>query len=350
MDEGGELLNLHDYARAAEARTPVGPWEYFAGGAGDALGLDENRRAWSRWLLRPRVLRDVSSVSTAAKIGGRETALPVLLAPTAMHGLAHPEGELATARGAKAAGAIQVLSTMSSRSIEEVAATGVDLWFQLYVFPDRAGTERLVRRAEAAGARALALTVDVPRLGLRENLLRVGFEANLPLPNLDDDAVGLLAGIREFDPSLSWADLRWLVGLTELPVWVKGLLRADDARTALEHGAAGVVVSNHGARQLDGTVAPVDALPEIVEAVGGHAGVLVDGGVRRGTDVLKALALGADGVLIGRPQLHGLCVGGARGVTRVLELLRAELANDMAQCGARDVAEVTRDLVLRAFA
>ena len=341
------LLNLHDYERAAQRLIERPDWAYIEGGAADGWSLVENRRAFERWLLRPRVLRGVGEIDTRTTVGGVPVEQPVLLAPTAQHQLAHPEGEVATAKGARAAGVVQILSTMANRSVEEVAATGVALWFQLYVFPDRQATERLVLRAEAAGARALVLTVDVPVLSLRENLERIGFAPTLPLPNLDADLLGLMDGIRGFDSTLTWKDVDWLVELTSLPVWIKGILRGDDARTAVEHGAAGVIVSNHGARQLDGTIAPVDALPEVVQAVGHDVEVLVDGGIRRGTDVIKCLALGARAVLLGRSQVHGLAVDGAAGVEGVLSLMRAELENGMAQCGARNVNELSRDLVMQ---
>lgn len=344
-----QRLNLADYERAAASRIAPPDWAYIAGGAADGWSLGENRRAYERWLLRPRVLRDVSNVVTRTTLAGIDSAMPVALAPTAMHRLAVEEGEVATARAAKAAGIPQVLSTMASRSLEDIAATGVDLLFQLYVFPDRGATERLVARAEAAGAKALMLTVDVPVLSLRENLIRAGFDSAYPLPNLEPGVATLLEGVRGFDPSLTWNDVDWLRSLTSMPIWVKGVLRADDALAALDHGVQGIVVSNHGARQLDGTIAPLDALPEIAGAVGDHAEVWVDGGVRRGTDVIKALALGAQAVLLGRPQLHGLAVDGQAGLEHLLSLLANELTNGMAQCGAPTIDSIERDLVTRGY-
>jgi 4-hydroxymandelate oxidase len=356
-----ELLNLHDYEAAARERLEPVVHAYFASGANDEITLRENRSAFDRLALAYRVLIDVSRRDLATSVLGERISFPVILAPTAFHRLAHPEGELATARAAGSAGTVLVLSTLSTSPIEEVvrASTGA-VWFQLYVFKDRAATEVLVRRAEAGGARALVLTVDAPLLGRRERDVRHRFQLprGLSVANLDFRGLGNLpdavaeSGLAAYfatllDASVSWRDLDWLRSITRLPIVLKGIVRADDAARAVEHGARAIVVSNHGGRQLDTAVATIDALPSVVEAVGGRAEVYLDGGVRRGTDVVKALALGARAVLLGRPVLWGLAVDGSSGVARVLEILRAELDLALALCGAPTLAELTRDLVVR---
>jgi 4-hydroxymandelate oxidase len=284
--------------------------------------------------------------------------MPVIIAPTAFHQMATEQGEVATAKAAARAGTVMTLSTLSTCSIEEVgAATGGRLWFQLYVYKDRGAMKELVARAEAAGAQALVLTVDAQLWGVRERDVRNQFQLprGLRMVNLvpsgkgefpDVDGSGL-AGYANatFDPSLSWADLDWLCTLTRVPVLIKGVVRGDDAALAMKNGAAGVVVSNHGGRQLDTSPAPITVLREVVEGVAGRGAVLVDGGVRRGTDVVKALALGAHAVMIGRPVLWGLATDGEEGVVRALEMLRAEVDLAMALCGARRVEELTADLV-----
>ncbi len=361
-----EPINLHDYEELARQTLPGPAFDFIAGGAEDEVTLNANRTAWQRLQLLPRVLMDVSNVNTSASVLGRRIALPVLLAPVALQRLAHPEGELAVARAAAAAGTVQVLSTMSSYTMEDVAAAAAGpKWFQLYCYRDKELTRRLVQRAQAQGFEALCLTVDLPRLGRRERDLRNAMEfppdvvpMNL-VTEVDPQSVppesrgtqleaftaSLLNLSWEIIPSLTWADVDWLRSLTSMPVVLKGVLAREDARIALDHGVAAIVVSNHGGRQLDGVPAAIDVLPEIVEAVQGRAEVLVDGGVRRGTDVLKALALGARAVLIGRPYLWGLATGGEAGVARVLALLRAEFEMAMALAGCRSVSEVTRALV-----
>lgn len=333
-------------------------FDYYAGGAHDEITLRENRAAFERMTLHYRVLRDVSRRTTEVELFGQQLTMPVLLAPTAFHQMATEEGELATARAAAAAGTVMILSTLSTRSIEEVsAASGGRLWFQLYVYRDRVATRELVARAEAAGARALVLTVDAQVWGVRERDVRNSFQlpAGLRMANLatsgksdfpEVEGSGLAAYANSmFDQSLSWADLEWLCSISNLPVLVKGLVRGDDAGMAMEHGAAGVIVSNHGGRQLDTAPAPISVLPEVVEGVAGRGTILMDCGVRRGTDVVKALALGASAVCIGRPILWGLATGGEAGVTEVLEMLRRELDLAMALCGARSINELTSDLV-----
>ena len=329
--EESQLLSVWDYERAAEERLDPAAFGYFAGGANDEWTLRENLAAFRRWVLRPRMLVDVSEVTTATTVLGTEVSFPVLIAPMAFQGRAHPDGEKAMARGALAAGTVMCLSTVSTFELEDVAGAASDSakWFQLYWGPDRAEVQGLVARAEAAGYRAIVVTVDFPEVGRRERELRTSFERPKPL----DDIV---------DRSLTWRDLEWLRARTTLPILVKGILTAEDAVLATEAGVDGIVVSNHGGRQLDGVAASVDALPEVVEATEDRAVVLLDGGVRRGTDVVKALALGARAVLVGRAALYGLAVAGAEGVERVLDLLREEVELAFALCGCASPADVTR--------
>jgi isopentenyl diphosphate isomerase/L-lactate dehydrogenase-like FMN-dependent dehydrogenase len=342
------LLNVADYEREAERRLDAGPFGYYAGGAGDEVTLRDNVASFSRWQLRPRVLVDVGEVTTATEVLGREVSMPLLVAPTAFHRLAHPDGELATARAAAAAGTVMCLSTLSSVAPAELAAAapGARLWFQLYWSADRGFTADLLARVADAGFEALVLTVDFPAAGRRERDLRTAFALpeDLPTPNIPGSLhrEGFHAALGEIvDTTLSWRDLEWLREHCALPVLLKGILSAEDALLSAEHGAAGVIVSNHGGRQLDGVAASLDALPEVVEAVGERVEVLLDGGIRRGTDVLKALALGARAVLAGRAVLWGLAVGGEQGVRDVLELLRAEIALGLTHLGCRSPAEVS---------
>jgi 4-hydroxymandelate oxidase len=333
-------------------------YDYFAGGADGELTLADNRRAFDRYALRPRVLVGVDAVDTSTTVLGARLALPVVLAPTAFNKLAHPDGELAAARAAGAAGTVMCCSTIASTSLEDVAAAATaPLWFQLYVYRDRRVTEDLIRRAEGAGYQALVLTVDTPRLGRRERDVRNRFAlpegvsiANLAQYGADATRWPTSSSFTEYvhhllDASLTWESVEWLRATTKLPVLIKGILTAADAELAASHGASGVIVSNHGGRQLDGSVATIDALPEVASQVAGRMTVLLDGGVRRGTDVLKALALGASAVLIGRPYLWGLAAEGEAGVRRVLEMLRSELELALALAGCRSVADVTSDLV-----
>jgi isopentenyl diphosphate isomerase/L-lactate dehydrogenase-like FMN-dependent dehydrogenase len=351
----GGFVNVDDFEAAARERLHPGAHDYIAGGAGDEHTLRENRAAFQRWELRPRVLVDISSVSTATTVLGTEVALPVLVAPTAFQQLANAEGELATARGAAAAGTIMCLSTLSSASPAELAAAapGAPQWFQLYWSRDRGFTQGLVEAASASGFSALVLTVDLPVAGRRERDVRAAFRlpVDLPLPNIpqelrgDDFHTALHAVV---DDTLTWRDLEWLRSICSLPLVVKGILTSEDALLAAEHGAAAVVVSNHGGRQLDGVPPTLDVLPEVVEAVGERVEVLLDGGIRRGIDVLKALALGARATLSGRSVLWGLAAGGEEGVTSVLELLRRELELGLKLLGCPSPNDVTRGHVRRA--
>ena len=345
-----EPLNVAEYERLAEERVDAGVFGYIAGGAGDEHTLRANVEAFRRVALRPRMLVDVSSCSARATVLGHDLSMPLLVAPTAYQRLMHPDGEGATARAAGAAGTVFCQSTLSSLRPAELAAQAPDTtcWLQLYWSSDRPFVADVVAEAEASGATALVFTVDVPFAGRRERDLRFAFTlpADLPLPNLSpnlDRPLDPGAGLGPIhDESLTWRDLEWLTSRTRLPLVVKGILTVEDATLACDHGAAGVVVSNHGGRQLDGVQASLDALPEVVDAVGDRCEVLLDGGVRRGADVLIALALGARAVLAGRAPLYGLAADGEAGATRVLELLRDEIELGLALLGCPTPAHVTR--------
>jgi 4-hydroxymandelate oxidase len=355
----GELLNLAEYERLAEEKLPPAVWDYYASGANDEVTLRENRAAFERLRLHYHVLVDVSRRELGTTVLGQTVSMPLLVAPTAFHRLAHPEGELATVRAAGAAGTVMILSTLSNTRVEDVtrAASG-PVWFQLYVYRDRGATKALIERVRSAGCRALVLTVDAPLLGRRERDVKNRFalppglaiENMLPeglheLPKARTDS-GLAAYFSELlDPSLGFDDLEWLADISGLPILVKGVVRGDDARRAIDHGASGIVVSNHGGRQLDTAPATIEVLPRVVDAVAGRAEVLLDGGVRRGVDVLKALALGARAVLIGRPILWGLAVGGEAGALGVLRMLQSEIDLALALAGATSVHELGRDLL-----
>ncbi|MFL5908400.1 MAG: alpha-hydroxy acid oxidase [Solirubrobacterales bacterium] len=328
---------------------------YFAGGAGDERTLRRNAEAFEGWELRPRVLVDVSDVSTRATVLGAESELPILVAPVAFQLLAHPDGEAGMARAAAAAGTVMCVSSLTSTRPAEVAEAAPEgrRWMQVYLFRDRGVTRSMVEEAVEAGYEALLLTVDAPYAGRRERDLRTGFQvpAEIRAPAIEG-AVGhrSLTTAEVFgliDPSITWSDLEKLCGEFHLPVLVKGLIAGEDAALAVEHGAAGVVVSNHGGRQLDNAPATIDALPEVVEAVGGRIPVLLDGGVRRGTDVAVALAIGAQAVLVGRPFLWGLAIDGEAGVSRALEMLADELRLALALLGCPDPAALGADHVQR---
>ncbi len=358
VDGKMQPINLADFEELARQRVEPGAWGYVAGGAEDELTLRENLAAYRRIRLLPRVLVDVSRVDPATTVLGQRVAFPVLLAPTAFQALAHPDGELAMARAAAAAGTIAVVSTMSGYPLEDVArAAPGPKWFQLYCYRERDVTRRFVERAEAAGYGAICLTVDLPRVGNRERDLRNQFRLPPAVrPRNFQEFVDVEGGSNELffqyiqrlvDPSLTWEAVDWLRSITRLPVLLKGILTAEDARRAVEHGVAGIVVSNHGGRQLDGVPATIEVLSDVADAVQGQAEVLVDGGVRRGTDVLKALALGAKAVLVGRPYLYGLAVDGEAGARRVLEILKTELELALALTGCPTVSGLTRDIVRR---
>jgi L-lactate dehydrogenase (cytochrome) len=374
---------IDDLRRLARRRLPRAVFDFVEGGAGDELTVARNRAAFERLLFEPRVLVDVSKREQSTVVLGERIASPVIVSPTGMVGLCWPKGEVAAARGAHEAGTIYTLSTHSSCSIEEVAAGAAGpLWFQLYVWQNRDLTRSFVERARAAGYRALLLTVDVPVISRRERDLRNGFTipprvtvrnaldtirrvgwvrrvllgrrltlANLVgAPGAPRTDIVTLAGVanRQVDPSVAWGDLAWFRSLWSGPLLLKGVMTVADARRAAEHGVDGIVVSNHGGRQLDGTAATVEALPAIADAVGNRLEVLLDGGVRRGADVVRALALGARAVMVGRPYLYGLAVGGPAGVRRALEILHNEVDHVLALTGVPRVADLDRSLIRRA--
>jgi len=343
------LLNLHDYERAAAERLSEQALSYYTSGAMDERALHDNRAAFARRRLLPRVMTDTSTVDMSVTVLDRQWRTPLFTCPTALHRLAHPDGELATARAAAARGVTMTLSTSASTDMAQVAATGCPLWFQVYLLADPGARRALVERAMEHGYEALVMTADLQRLGRRERDIRVGFELpfDASVPNVAIAAASSLdsAADQSFVESVTWADLEWLASFG-LPIILKGVLHADDAKEAFERGVAAVQVSNHGGRQLDAAIASLDALPAVVEAVDGRGPVLFDGGVRRGTDVLMALALGATAVGIGRPILWGLAVDGEGGVGRVLDILSGELEHVMALAGAARVADLTPELVV----
>jgi len=337
MDDAPMIVTVDDYEPLARERLQREVYDYYAGGAGDEWTLAENRRAFDRWVLRPRFLRGVTSVDPSTTVLGVPLTFPVMVAPWAYQQMAHPEGEKATRRAASDAGTVMVVSSTATDLLEDIAtAASGPAWWQLYLAQDRGFAADMLARVVAARFGAIVWTVDFPVNGLRRRDTRNGFEMPLGLPTSD----------YVYDPAISWDDLAWIRSHAPgLPVWIKGLLTAEDALLAVDHAADGVIVSNHGGRQLDGCAAALDALPEIVEAVGGRLPVLMDGGVRRGTDVVKALALGAAAVLVARPTAWGLAVAGEQGVADVLRILREETENAMALCGARTVIEIGPELV-----
>ena len=347
-------VHVADYERLAAAALPEGPLGYYAGGAADERTLHENVVAWGRRRLRPRVLVDVGNVSTATTVFGTEVSTPVLVAPTALQRMAHPDGEPGVARAAAAAGTVMVLSTLATSTPAEVAqaAPGAPRWYQLYVTKDRGISRALADAAVDAGFGAIVVTVDAPVPGRRERDLRTGFRvpADLDMPAITA-ALGRSGGVsvEDFfsviDPSVTWRDLEQFAAASPVPVLVKGIQTGEDAALACEHGAAGLIVSNHGGRQLDGVAATAEILPEVIDAVDGRAEVLVDGGIRRGTDVLVALALGARAVLVGRPVLWGLAAGGEAGARDVLRLLTDEVARGLALLGCSSPADIRREHV-----
>ncbi len=329
-------VNLAEYEMLAREKLHLSIFDYVSGGANDEVTLRENRQAFERIQILPRVLVDVSQRDSSTTILGQTVSFPVMVAPMALQKMNHPEGEIAVTRAAGAAGVIMILSTLGSSTIEEVAAAATGpLWFQLY-FRDREVSQELVQRAEDSGYKVICLTVDVPQLGRRERDVRNNFMLL---------GAGGAAGQPGPDASLNWNDVDWLRSITHLPIVLKGIHRPDDALHAVEHGAAGIIVSNHGGRQLDTVPAGIEMLPEIVDAVGHQIEVYMDGGIRRGTDILKALALGARAVLLGRPILWGLAADGEAGARRVLDLLRAELDLALALSGCPTVQGIDRSWI-----
>jgi 4-hydroxymandelate oxidase len=345
-----EPLNVWDYERLAAEHLEPGAHGYYAGGAGDELTLRDNVEAFRRWQLRPRLLVDVDTCTTATTVLGHEVSMPLLVAPVAFQRVAHPDGEVGMARAAKAAGTIMCLSTLATSTPAEVAAVGGPRWFQLYVFRDEAVTRNLIAQARDEGFGALVLTIDAPVRGNRERDARTAFAIppDVRIAALGHGGITPQDVFKMISASLTWHDLERICSESGLPLLVKGVLTAEDARLACEHGASGIVVSNHGGRQLDGVSATIDALEEVVEAVEGRVEVLVDGGIRRGTDVVKALALGARAVLAGRAPLWGLAANGEAGARHVLELLQAEILGALQLVGCTSPEDVSRDRVARA--
>lgn len=350
-----EPVNVSEFSELARQMLPRSVYGYFAGGAEDEWTLKQNIAAFQGIRLRPRVLVDVTHIDLSISILGFKISTPIMIAPTALHKLAHPQGELATARAAADAGTIMFVSFSSSCTVEEIAATGDAVRFlQLYIYQDRNISAEIVRRAERVGYKAVVLTVDTPKLGHREadmrNKLVVPIPGNLEgLVSVDMDtekSSGLASyASQTLDSSFTWKDIKWLKSITNLPILMKGILTAEDAELAVQAGAAGIIVSNHGARQLDYSPASITALEEVVHAVRGRVPVLLDGGIRRGTDVFKALALGAQAVLVGRPIVFGLAVKGQSGVKKVLDMLHDELELAMSLSGCCSVKAITRSHV-----
>ncbi|MGH3008012.1 MAG: alpha-hydroxy acid oxidase [Gaiellaceae bacterium] len=331
------MINVGDYVEAAREKVDPKVWCYFEGGAGDEATLRANVAAWERWQLRPRMLVDVSELSMATTLLGTEVSSPLGIAPFAMQRLLDPAGEVATARAAAAAGALFTVSTLTTSTHAEIAAAGPGpRWFQLYILKDRQRTLDHIQEAREAGYSAVVLTVDVPYLGRRERDLRLGFEN--PPPGLDLPYGNLF----EMTPALTWRDLEWIRSELPLPLVLKGILTREDAELAVKHGADAIWVSNHGGRQLDSAAAGIEALPEVVEAIAGRAEVYVDGGIRRGVDVLKALALGARAAFAGRAFACALAVDGEAGVAHALSLLSDEIALGLGLLGCTSPEQVTR--------
>lgn len=350
-----QLLNVADYARAARTKLPIDHFDYYEGGALDEITLRENAEGWERLRLHYRVLASVGERELTTTVLGQTISMPIVVAPTAFHKLACDAGEIATARAAKSAGTLFILSSLSTTAMESVFAQAASpRWFQLYIYKDREITRALVQRAEAAGAEAIVLTVDAPGLGTRERDVRNNFRLpeNLAVENLAPLGKGKLPAVSgsglaayvhdNFKSDLGFDDVDWLCRSTRLPVVVKGVCRGDDARRAAEHGAKAVVVSNHGGRQLDTAPATSDVLAYVAGAVGHLCEIYVDGGLRRGSDVLKAIALGARAVMVGRPMLWGLCVNGEAGATEILNILRRELDEAMLLCGCTKLSNIGR--------
>lgn len=338
MTEEHGFVTVDDFEPVARERLPKDVYDYYAGGAGDEWTLRENRRAFEDWVIRPRVLSGAYPPDASTSLLDTDVAMPILVAPWAYQRLAHSDGELATARAAAKAGTIMCVSSTTVEYLEDVAgASDGPKWWQLYVYTDRGYSAEMLRRVHASGYAAVCFTVDFPVGGLRHRDTRNAFLMPIGLP--DDDLV--------FDPTISWADLAWIREHAPLPVLVKGIMTAEDATIAVDESADGIVVSNHGARQLDSVAAPITVLPEIVDAVAGRVPVIVDGGFRRGTDVFKALALGADAVMVARPVCWGLAVAGEQGVSDVLSILRDELENTMALAGVKTLADIGPSLIAR---
>ncbi|HSF44538.1 MAG TPA: alpha-hydroxy acid oxidase [Chitinophagaceae bacterium] len=337
------MLNLFDFEKAAQQHMSHMAYEFVASGAADEYTVKWNREALDKLKLQTKVLNDVSKLDTRISLFGLELPYPILIAPTAFHKLMHADGELATAKGAGAASALYCVSSFTTTPIEEIArvATG-PLWFQLYVVDDRSFVKDLVQKVEAQGCKALCITVDTPVSGVRNRQQKAGFKLpdNLKPPYMIDNGFVAKGKALEFTKSLTWEDLEWFRSLTKLPILLKGILNPDDAEKAIQSGASGIIVSNHSGRNLDTVPATIEALPGIVKKVNKRIPVLMDGGIRRGTDVLKAIALGANAVLVGKPVCFGLACGGADGVTKTMNILRKEFEYAMALSGNASIADI----------
>ncbi|KAM8712076.1 hypothetical protein ACLKA7_012578 [Drosophila subpalustris] len=355
-----DLVCVDDFERQADSKLEKTAKDYYKSGAGEQFTLNLNREAFKRLRLRPRYLRDVSKLDISCQIFGQQLKWPVGIAPTAMQKMAHPDGEIGNARAAGKAGSIFILSTLSTTSLEDLSAAAPDTlkWFQLYIYKDRSLTEKIVRRAEKANFKALVLTVDAPIFGHRRADVRNKFSlpSHLSLANFQgEQANGVVteggSGINEyvanqFDASINWKDINWLKQLTHLPIILKGILTAEDAILAREFGCAGVIVSNHGARQIDTVPASIEALPEVAKAVGNDLVVMLDGGITQGNDIFKALALGAKTVFIGRPAVYGLAYNGQQGVEQLLDILKKDFEISMALTGCPKLSDIQSSMVV----
>src|ERR1044071_5330917 len=347
-----EPINLFDFEAIAKERLPKEEYDYIAGGATDEISVDRNRRAYASWAFRPRVLRDVSTLDLSTTVFGTKVNLPVLIAPCGAHKRAHPEGELATYRAATACGTILAVSANSTTSFEDLAKeTNGHLWVQLYPFREREMTEEWLRRAEDTGYEAVIVTLDSQWPPKRERNLRNNYRrsrgVNYPKTSSETPRPAARAG-EGSDPAATWKDLEWIKAATRLPVVAKGVMTGEDVELCVEVGADGVIVSNHGGRHLDNTLATVEVLEEAVLAAKGKIEIYLDGGIRRGADVVKAIALGAKAVFIGRPLFWGLALDGEQGVIRVLEILREEIEITMAKCGQPTVGSIDLSVVAKA--
>jgi 4-hydroxymandelate oxidase len=334
------IVNLFDFEKMAEGKMTKMAYEYVASGAADEFTVRWNRQAFDALKINPTVLNDVSKLDTTVTLFGQKLAYPILIAPTAFHKIMHPEGELATAKGAGKAKATYVVSSFTNTPLEEIKKVATEpLWFQLYVRDDKEFTKSVVQKAEALGYRALCITVDTPAAGARNRQARVDFKLpdGINSPYANGDLVQKLP--------LTWKEMEWLISFAKIPVLLKGILNPDDAEKAIKIGASGIIVSNHSGRNLDTVPATIEALPRIAERVSKRIPVLMDGGIRRGTDVLKAIALGANAVLVGKPICFGLASGGAEGVTKTLEILRAEFEMAMALTGRATIASIDPSLI-----
>ena len=335
-----KIINLFDFEKMAEGKMTKMAYEYVASGAADEFTVRWNRQAFDALKINPSVLNDVSKLDTTITLFGQKLAYPILIAPTAFHKIMHPEGELATAKGAGKAKAIYVVSSFTTTPLEEIKNVASEpLWFQLYVRDDKEFTKNLVQKAESLGCRALCITVDTPVVGARNRQARVNFK----LP--DGINAPYINGALTQKMPLTWKEMEWLISFAKIPVLLKGILNPDDAEKAIKIGASGIIVSNHSGRNLDTVPATIEVLPRIVERVNKRIPILMDGGIRRGTDVLKAIALGANAVLVGKPICFGLASGGAEGVTKSLAILRAEFEMAMALTGRATITSIDRALI-----